>query len=370
MASIIFADSTSRYDGRDLERKALGGTESSLIRLARALARRGHDVTAVTNCDGVAYDQGVRWQPFGAALPAECDLYIPLQHPRLFGLVSNPRRLAVWVVWRGNNLKHYKQLPRMWWYRPVPVLMSLMQVRQYSPFLPRRNPHIVIPLGLPDDIRGFQPLENAPGPDLIFASNPTRNLHGIIRIWADQILPARPDGKLRVFGAIAPVADPWKEWSGGILPADLSDRVRSSIEIRTAAPRSELIAAMRKSRGLIYLGHKTEAFCLTLAEAQAMGVPCVVAPIAVLPERVIDGVTGFVRGDEKSFAAAALSLLNDDQLWRRQHEAALRLQQGLTWAEVAARFEHALLSDRLPTDRSCFVLPHEMNAIVEREDRI
>ena len=94
-----------------------------------------------------------------------------------------------------------------------------------------------------------------------------------------------------------------------------------------------------------YLGHKTEAFCLTLAEAQALGTPCVVAPVAVLPERVIDGVTGFVRGDPRGFADATLAIFSDDQLWRSQHEAALKQQQGISWAEYAARFETALLAD-------------------------
>ena len=183
MASIIFADSTGRYDGSDLERRPLGGTESSLVQLARALARRGHQVTAVTNCERGVVDHDVTWRPFGSELPETCDLYIPLQHPRLFGLISRPRRLAVWVLWRANNLKHYKQIWRMWWYRPIPVLVSLMQVRQYSPVLPRRNPHVVIPLGLPDDIRGRPALNTAPGPEFIFASNPARNLKGIVQIW-------------------------------------------------------------------------------------------------------------------------------------------------------------------------------------------
>src|SRR5581483_11699559 len=266
MVSIVFADTTGRYDGTDLERRPLGGTESSLVYLSRALAERGYQVTAVTNCERVVVDRDVTWRPFGSELPESCDLYIPLQHPRLFGLIRRPRRLAVWVLWRGNNLKHYKQIWRMWWYRPIPVLVSLMQVHQYSPFLPPRDPHIVIPLGLPDDIRGQPALEKAPAPEFVFASNPARNLQGIVRIFAERILPARPDARLKVFGTVAAVGDPWKEWEGTSLPSGLSDAARHAIEIRTAVPRRELMAAMRGARAMVYLGHKTEAFCLALAE--------------------------------------------------------------------------------------------------------
>jgi hypothetical protein len=63
--------------------------------------------------------------------------------------------------------------------------MSLHQISIYSPFLPRRNPHIVIPLGLPEDVRSLPRLDSLPGPNLIYASNPQRNLHGIVRIFAD-----------------------------------------------------------------------------------------------------------------------------------------------------------------------------------------
>lgn len=116
---------------------------------------------------------------------------------------------------------------------------------------------------------------------------------------------------------------------------------------------------MRGARVLLYLGHKAEAFCLTVAEAQALGVPAVVAPVTVLPERVVDGQTGFVRADPDEFAERATALLTDDDLWRRQHEAALLCRQGINWAEHAGRLEAALLADLfplgqtvlLPTDR-------------------
>ena len=43
--------------------------------------------------------------------------------------------------------------------------------------------------------------------------------------------------------------------------------------------------------------------------------------------------------DDDSFARAAIALLGDDALWRRQHEAALARQKGSSWDEVAQRFE-------------------------------
>ena len=82
---------------------------------------------------------------------------------------------------------------------------------------------------------------------------------------------------------------------------------------------------------------------MSLAEAQALGTPAVIAPVAALPERVIDGVTGFHHADPADFGRAAVRLLTDDALWRTQHEAALKLQQGVTVEAYADRFEAAIL---------------------------
>jgi glycosyltransferase involved in cell wall biosynthesis len=344
MARIVIADDTKFYDGTYLETRPLGGTESAVIQFTRAMARRGHDITAYTNCAAPIEHQGVRWVPLSHPKPKTCDLYIACQHPRLFGLVPRPKRLVVWVLWQPNEFKHYKRLPAMWWYRPTPVFTSQHQVDIYSPVLPRLQSPIVIHSGLPDDIRGLAPLPSPPPPEAIFASNPQRNLNALVRIWAERILPRRPDAWLHVYGVhdVKPGEDPWQVWSD-LLPADVPAAARSSIIIHPTVPRDEIMAAVRRSRVMLYLGHKVEAFCFALAEAQAMGVPCVVAPVAAVPERVVDGVTGFVHADPQKFADAALSLLTDDELWRRQHEAALKLQQGLSWDDHAARFEAAVL---------------------------
>jgi hypothetical protein len=56
--------------------------------------------------------------------------------------------------------------------------------------------------------------------------------------------------------------------------------------------------------------------------------------------------TGFVEADAEQFAQRAVDLLTEDALWRRQHEAALALQQGWSWDEMAAAFETQVIAAR------------------------
>jgi len=400
MANIAFADTTGHYDGQSVDTHPLGATETSVIYLARELARRKHDVTVFTHCDAAIEHEGVHWRPLGSAVPDACDLFVAVQHTELLGLVRSARRQAIWILWQPNHLDHFRRIWRMWWHRPVPLFASQYQVRTYVPLmrrvpdvpddmrnprpsvrpdfrshpirslrrlarlgrlrralqlgvalvaLPRPDPWIVIPLALPDDVRGLPALGAPPAPHAIFASNPVRNLWRLVEIWAASILPRVPNAVLDVYGIHnLGTRDAWQTWEGSLLPPGMPLHVKASVRVHQTAPRDVLMRAVRASRVMLYLGHECEAFCVALAEAQALGVPAVVAPVGALPERVIDGVTGFQRADPEAFAEAAVSLLTDDALWWRQHEACLRERKGMTWSEYTERFETALLGARYP----------------------
>jgi glycosyltransferase involved in cell wall biosynthesis len=354
VAHIIFADKTGQYDGRDLELRALGGTESSVIRCARALALRGHRVEVYSNCPAAVFDHGVLWKPLGGPRTNRCDLYIACHQPGLLGYIREPRRRAIWVLWPVNQLRHYKKLWRSWFYRPVPIFISLYQARAYSRLLPHRDPKFVLPLALPEDIRGLSPVIDVPPQRAIFASNPQRNLRRLVEIWADRILPKVPNAVLEIYGVhdVGHNNDAWQIWEGTLLPPGMPSNVRRSVTVHPSQSRKNFIAAMRGARVMLYLGHKAEAFCLSVAEAQALGLPAVVSPVTALPERVIDGITGFIREGESEFAQAAVALLTNDELWRHQHEAAIRHQQGINWSEHAGRLESYLLGDLEPIYRS------------------
>ncbi|MEO0035709.1 MAG: hypothetical protein RLZZ501_1732, partial [Pseudomonadota bacterium] len=111
------------------------------------------------------------------------------------------------------------------------------------------------------------------------------------------------------------------------------------VVLRGPVAKAQLVAELAAARALLYRGDIGETFCSAVAEAQAMGVPTVVQDIACMSERVIDGETGFCVKDDDGFAEAAIRVLRDDQLWRRQHRAALEQQRGWGWDQAAAEFE-------------------------------
>jgi glycosyltransferase involved in cell wall biosynthesis len=116
----------------------------------------------------------------------------------------------------------------------------------------------------------------------------------------------------------------------------------SGVVLRDPVAKAALAAEMRTMRVFLYRGDEGETFCAAAGEAQAMGIPGVVQAVGSLTERIIDGVTGTVARDEASFADAAVQLLGDDELWRRQHDAALARQRCFGWDEAAAEFEKLL----------------------------
>jgi glycosyltransferase involved in cell wall biosynthesis len=349
MSRFVIADSTNHYDGRDVARRPLGGTETSVIQLAEALARRGHEVVCRTNTPERVLHHGVVWLPLGTPRAGECDVFVAVQHPELLRAAERARRLTLWVMWPPASLRRRHRAVRLWRHRPRPVFVSEFQARGYPRWLPGRRPLAVIPFGLPEAVRGRPPLLAPPPPSAVFASNPQRDLRWLLDLWARAILPAVPAAELHLFGVrdyAYRYGDPWEETErrlGQFLPDGFSAAARMSLRPHAPAPREELWSAVRRTRVMLYGGHRVEAFCLAVAEAQALGVPAVVRPIAVLPERVRDGVTGFVAPDDETFARRAIALLTDDGLWRAQHEAALRLQQGWSWDEMAARFEAEVL---------------------------
>ena len=334
MARIVLADDGIAFDGRS--QGGLGGAETAFLRLAEALAARGHDVSAFTATNERSNVAGVEWAPVSGPMPDDADLYIANRGDRVLDRVRGAKRLAFWLHNDAAYLKKLRYLRRLWMRKPTLVFVSQSHRRLAPSWLPGGD-RVVIPLGLEDSYRR-EAERTAPPPMALYAANPLRGLSELSAIWPKIDVPsatliahsgadlyaAKPRTRAAMEQALASVA--------GV----------SGIELRPIVKRDALIEMLREARVFLYPGDPTETFCLSVAEAQSLGTPCVVYARGALSERVIDGKTGFVAKSEAEFVDAARRLLRDDALWLAQHRACLATQNKRGWADMAADFERLL----------------------------
>jgi glycosyltransferase involved in cell wall biosynthesis len=340
MAMIVMTDDGNEFDGETAGRRPLGGAEAAFVSLAEAFAERGHAVLVCNNCRAPTTHNSVEWMPIGNGVPEVCDLYIGNRGHRLIGLSPRARRRAFWL----HNPGRYLLKPRYLWpllrYRPTLVVTGTYHASTVPSWIPCGG-RAVIPYGLGRDYRAADARADVPPAIAIFSSNPLRGLDWLLDIWVRRIEPAVPGAELHVYAGpqVYGTVGERKADEMSVVLARADGLHGKGVRRHAPVPKPDLLGRLRTARVMLYRGDPNETFCLAVAEAQALGLPAVVMPLGALPERVEDAVTGTVACDEDAFAAAAVALLTDDALWQSRHRAAIARQKGLSWDEVAARFE-------------------------------
>jgi glycosyltransferase involved in cell wall biosynthesis len=341
MASVVMADDGIAFDGATAEAGPLGGAETAFVALAEALAARGHRVEARSNCVAPVRHREVNWAPLASGVPETCDLYIGNRSYRVMGL-SRPRRRLFWLHNPAQYLRKPRNAWRLTWFRPLLVTTGAYHASTIPAWLPDGG-RTVIPYGILDRFRHAEPREPPP-PRAVFTSNPLRGLDWLLDLWVARIKPAVPQAELHIYAGTAVYGGGGRH--GSAMSAVLARaETLSGQGVRRFTPvgREALIEVLTGARAMLYRGDVGETFCLALGEAQALGVPAVVTPLGSVGERVADGVTGRVADSDDAFVEAAIAVLHGDALWRQWHLAALAQQRGLSWDEVAARYEALIL---------------------------
>jgi glycosyltransferase involved in cell wall biosynthesis len=339
MASVVMADASIPFDGRMAETGPLGGAETAFVALAEAMAARGHRVEARTLCEAPVRHKDVSWAPLAAGVPETCDLYIGNRGHRLIGLVAHPRRRVFWLHNPGRYLRKPRTAWRIAWYRPNIVTTGVYHASTIPPWLLSGH-RTIIPYGIVDAFRHAQ-TRQPPPPRAIFTSNPMRGLDWLLDLWTARIRPAVPAAELHIYAGAAVYGGGAAKY--GAAMNDILARAEAlghaGVYRHEPVGRQKLIEMLTGARAMLYRGDPGETFCLALGEAQALGVPAVVTPLGSVGERVADGKSGRVAPTDDEFVAAAIAVLSDDALWRNWHNGALDSQRGLSWDEVAARYE-------------------------------
>jgi glycosyltransferase involved in cell wall biosynthesis/tetratricopeptide (TPR) repeat protein len=352
------------YDGGTPRSRGLGGTESGVIYLAEALARRGHHVVVLNNCDlpglfdGVEYARwetlptrcladrpdvvvGVRfWETIGRVRLAPLQLFWSLDafdQPFVQQLGDRQARAEIDFVmlhsdWQVETFQEHYQLPA--WQ----ILRSTLGSAASMLDPPARSP-----------LSGARPQR------LAYASTPFRGLDVLLEVFP-RIRAACPDVTLEIFSSMQVYG-----------MAEAEDRRQFKTVYRKARqpgvtlvgslPQLELAGRLEHARILAYPNHYAETFCVAAAEAQAAGCAVVTSALGALPETVGDaGIC--IPGDPRSaayqhaFVAACVSLLTDDDRWQAVSARALtHAAASFAWPAIAARWEatcRAALVDEPP----------------------
>jgi len=339
MARIVLADDGVAFDGSTHAGKPAGGAETAFVRLAEALARQGHEVLAFASGAARIVHEGVAWAPIDGGLPQAADLYVANRSAHLLTHVPGAAQKFFWLHNDPGYLLKPRYLAPLLRHWPTLVFVSHAQAKAASPVLPGRKRH-VIALGLDAAFRDAG--ERAPpAPLALYAANPLRGLATLAPLWTNAIAPGLPQARLQVHTGLGLYGAPAKPRTKTAMQAAI-DAARAAIGPQFALDdlldRTQLAATLLATRVYLYPGDETETFCLSVAEAQAMGVPCVVMARGALVERVVHGSTGFVANSDAEFAEAARRLLADDEVWLAQHRACLATQRGRGWNDMAAEF--------------------------------
>jgi glycosyltransferase involved in cell wall biosynthesis/Tfp pilus assembly protein PilF len=363
--TIFFCQPRSiQFDARTPRTRGLGGTESAIVYLAEALARRGHRVVVLNNCDEPGLFGGVeyaRWE----TLPTRCladrpDVVVGV---RFWQTIGKARFAPLQIFWTGDAfdqpfVEHLGDRPA----RTEIDFVMLQSDWQAETF---QTHHGVPAWQIIRTKLGFaassvdppaapsRPVARARR--LAYASTPFRGLDVLLDLFP-RIRAACPDATLDVFSSMQ-VYGMSADEDRRQFAAVYRKAKQPGVNLLGSLPQIELAERLADSRILAYPNHYGETFCIAAIEAQAAGCVVVTSAFGALAETVGDAgicVPGDPRSAEyqQAFVDACVELLTDDERWQGLSARALaRTWTGYTWPSIAEGWEalcRAALVDEPP----------------------
>ena len=342
------------FDGSTTAKQPLGGSESSIIYMARELARCGHSVQVYANCpnpgdyDGVTY---IHYHQFFSLYPSHpWDAVISFRSfdPMLLGRIA-PRM----IFWCGDapnqpSLTHFEH-PSL--QKNIDRIFCVSEWHRRS---------FVEQFHLPDEKviatrNGFTPelvaeYSKRPATGTAYTSTPFRGLDILLSVFPEirrrvkaatldvyssmQVYGWSSDDDCKAFGAVYGAADqPGVQWRGSIR-------------------QPELLQALAGTGLLLYPNTFEETSCIAAIEAQASGCVVITSDKAGLAETVAHGETGIcIKGDPRSaryqrqFVEASCGLMRNGDLFQEMSAAArTRAFRRYAWSSIAFEWTSILES--------------------------
>jgi glycosyltransferase involved in cell wall biosynthesis len=175
---------------------------------------------------------------------------------------------------------------------------------------------------------------------LIYTSRANRGLAALLEIFP-RIRAVVPDAELHIFGY---------EYESPACAPQFEGLTEPGVRFRGGVDKNALAHELRSAAVMAYPCTFRETFCISIAEAQAAGLPVVATDFAAVTERIQDRVDGFlIPGSVESpefgsrFVRKVVELLTNEEWRRRMGAAAVEKAHELyDWNAIAAEWEGML----------------------------
>lgn len=352
-------------NGRSVEEKPLGGTESAMIYMARALAARSNQVTVYSNVERTHSAFGVSYKSNQLAESEMCadppDVLICLRH--MLPVLALPAKMRIYFAPDAydqpflNHSIEVKVSNDKYTFNAALYSLKMMQsvfdsiccVGNWQAqtfqekFAIPANKIFVVGNGIDTKIFDRSPELGERRKSVAYASTPFRGLSHLLRLFPEikrrvpeaecdvmsgmQLYGASDDDDDKQFGDIYRLA------------------AQPGVTLHGPLPKPEMAKILRSCRVHGYPNTFAETFCIAALEAQGAGLPVVTTALAALKERVRDGVDGYlipgIPGNsayDNMFVEKIVELLSDDKGWKAMSDRSFEESRNWDYDKLAKRW--------------------------------
>lgn len=341
------------FHGASPEERALGGSETALVQMARALVARGHEVQVFCRCPAPGDYLGVLYRDRGDLVRAAGEeRWDVLVVSRFFTALDLPLQAGLKVLWNHDILDKPQALAQRLDSLDLALVLSRFHGWDYARRLPEIAPKLAVTrngldLGLLDQAsRGVRPV---PG-RAVYVSRPERGLKLLLeQIWP-RLLERAPGAALTVCGYNVSHTDIHPALQEEYARIDSLLASTPGVEVMGALAKQDYYRHLASCQVMLYPCVFPEISCIAALEAQALGLPVLTSDAFALSETVLSSefrVPGQPGSPEyvEAYAAGAAELFAQPDRARETARAARdQVREQCDWAVIAAEWEEMFLA--------------------------
>lgn len=328
-----------RVAAGDLERTGLGGNETAMVLASRLLAARDHEVRVFADCDP-GEDQGARWLPLSSLDEREYRDVV-IFWVRTKGADPGRFNAPVRAVKLGTR-KAKDGLLEQVLDGSINLLIAFSRFQRdiyLQDFgFPASANWVVTADGL--DITQYRQRPAKIHGKFLHAANPKRGLQHVLDMWP-AIRSQHPAAELFIASShllrgVTPAED---RRLAGILYERAEAMANLGVRFLGRLTKPALIWHQLTAEFYLYPTQYPETCCIAALEAAAAGDVILCSPAGALPDRVTDGVTGFLVDGNPSDPAVTRKFL--DRIGLLAEDAPRRERMAQAARDLAATHDYS-----------------------------